>query len=213
MVLVSGPVAAAGEAAPTSEPTTSATEPRTPTTRRVVLMTLVSGADRLGLSPSGPIWIGCRAVLSLCQTRVVAVTETVGTAPRANLADHVRASAARRGDADALDAAVDALASRLGPDLRLQPGDRVALALSNTPAFVTAYFAVLRAGLVAVPVNTGYTGHEMGRLVGDADAKAVFCEESTQQAAELAVASTHRALVDPAGLDALVGAGRGSGPV
>ena len=158
----------------------------------------------------------------------MAATETVGTARRANLADHVRASAARRGDADALvvagprpsrttwaalDADVDALASRLGPDLRLQPGDRVALALSNTPAFVTAYFAVLRAGLVAVPVNTGYTGHEMGRLVGDADAKAVFCEESTQQAAELAVASTHRALVDPAGLDALVGAGRGSGPV
>ena len=87
----------------------------------------------------------------------------------ANLSDHVRASAARRGDHPALvhgaqrvswrelDEAVDAAAWGLRTDLGCKLGERVGLVLGNTPAFVTAYFAILRAGLVAVPVNTGCT--------------------------------------------------------
>src|SRR5689334_692066 len=99
-----------------------------------------------------------------------------------NVADLVRATASRRPDAtalihvpasgerssltwSALDAAVDATASGLRSELGLQPDDRVALALGSTPAFVTAYLAVLRAGLVAVPLNTGYTSPETARLL------------------------------------------------
>ncbi len=154
--------------------------------------------------------------------------EPAGTAEPGNLADHVRASAVRRGDALALvhrsaagrftrtwaefDADVHAAAAGLRTELSLHPGDRVALALSNTPAFATAYFGILRAGLVALPLNTGYTSREMARLLGDAGAKAVLCEDATQSAVDEAVAGTHRAVVDPAGLDAVVASGRGAGP-
>ena len=58
-------------------------------------------------------------------------------------------------------------------DLGLAPGDRVALVLGNTPAFVTAYFGALRAGLVALPVNIGYTAAELDHVVGDSGARAV----------------------------------------
>jgi long-chain acyl-CoA synthetase len=113
-----------------------------------------------------------------------------------------------------LDRDVDATAAgmRAASGLDLAVGDRVALMLSNTPAFVVSYFAALRAGLVAVPVNTGYTSPEVARVLGQADARAIVCEDGTVPVAEEAVASTHRALVDPAGLDSLTAAGRDAGP-
>ncbi|HVF20221.1 MAG TPA: AMP-binding protein [Mycobacteriales bacterium] len=58
-------------------------------------------------------------------------------------------------------------------DLGLVAGDRVAIVLSNTPAFVTAYFGALRAGLVALPVNTSYTASEVEHVVTDSGARAV----------------------------------------
>ena len=82
--------------------------------------------------------------------------------------------------------------------------------MANTPAFVTSYFAILRAGLVAVPLNTGYTAPEIARLLGEADAKAVLCDDATLAVVEEAVAGSHRALVDPAGLDSVTAAGRGA---
>jgi long-chain acyl-CoA synthetase len=82
--------------------------------------------------------------------------------------------------------------------------------LSNTPACATAYFAILRAGLVAVPLNTGCTSTELARLLGECDAKVVLCEDATVHVVEEAVAETHRAVIDPAGFDALVGGGRGA---
>lgn len=146
-----------------------------------------------------------------------------------NVADCVRVNAASIGDSVALvhgdgssraevtwarlEADVDAAAASLRGSLGLHPGDRVAMTLSNTPAFVTAYFAILRAGLVAVPLNTGYTSTELARLLGECDAKAVLCEDATVHVVEQAVAGTRRALIDPAGFDALLGGGRGAGPL
>ncbi|MGZ4591366.1 MAG: AMP-binding protein [Actinomycetes bacterium] len=146
-----------------------------------------------------------------------------------NVADCVRAAARRRGQGVALvhgsgtsrvevtwaqlDADVDAAAVSLRNQLGLHPGDRVALTLSNTPAFVTAYFAILRAGLVAVPLNTGFTQTELARLLAESDAKVVLCEDATLHVVEEAVAETNRAVVDPAGFDALVGGGRAAPPL
>ena len=155
--------------------------------------------------------------------------DTRPTAAPRNLADLVRASAVR-GPADIalvhgsgpsrvemtwaeLDRQVDAVATALRTELHLHVGDRVALALPNSPAFVVTYFAVLRAGLVAVPINTGYLPREMARLLGDAGVKAVFCDDAAVPAVEEAIAETHRALVDPAGLEALIAGGRSAGPV
>src|SRR5579875_1064709 len=47
----------------------------------------------------------------------------------------------------------------------LSPGDRVVLCAGTSGALVCAYLAVLRAGLVAVPVNPSYTRGEVQRLV------------------------------------------------
>ena len=155
--------------------------------------------------------------MRLCQT---APMVAAGSENPTNVADVVRETAARRPDATALvhlpvegertaitwaalDADIDATAAGLRTDLGLHEGDRVALALANSPAFVTSYFAVLRAGLVAVPLNTGLTAPETARLLGEADAKVVLCDDLTLPVVEEAVAGTHRVLVDPAGLDSV----------
>jgi long-chain acyl-CoA synthetase len=107
----------------------------------------------------------------------------------ANVADLVRAAAAtapdrtafvssgRRVDWAQVDRDVDAAAAGL-LGLGLAPGDRVALWLGNTLDFPVAYFGVLRAGLVAVPVNTGYTREELVRLLSDSGAAALVAGRS-----------------------------------
>jgi long-chain acyl-CoA synthetase len=72
-----------------------------------------------------------------------------------------------------LDARVDAAArALLALDLPDRDGypARVVIALPNVPEFAVAYFATLRAGLVAVPTNPGYTGRELSHLLTDSGA-------------------------------------------
>ncbi len=118
----------------------------------------------------------------------------------ANLADLVRDAAGARGDHAALvaggrtltwaqvDASVD-LATAGYQSLGLSPGDRVALVLGNVPEFVAAYFGALRAGLVAVPVNTGSTPTEIAGVLADSGARAVVFD----RAAAIAVRQTEAA--------------------
>jgi long-chain acyl-CoA synthetase len=109
-----------------------------------------------------------------------------------NLSDLVRANAARTPDKPALvsggapltwaelDRSVDAAAAAL-LGLGLSRGDRVALLLGNVPTFATAYFGALRAGLVALPVNTGYTAREVAHVIGDAGARVAVAGRSAAQ--------------------------------
>ena len=60
-----------------------------------------------------------------------------------------------------LDERAAAAAARLAT--HLSPGDRVAIVGGNEPAFVVAYLAALRAGAIAVPMNTGSPVHELAR--------------------------------------------------
>lgn len=71
-----------------------------------------------------------------------------------------------------LDERVDRAAAALR-GLGLEPGDRVVLQLGNTPDFPVLYGGALRAGLVAVPANTGYTGRELTHLLADSGARAL----------------------------------------
>ncbi len=71
-----------------------------------------------------------------------------------------------------LDERVDRAAAALR-GLGLDPGDRVVLQLGNTPDFPVLYCGALRAGLVAVPANTGYTGPELAHLLADSGARAL----------------------------------------
>jgi len=70
------------------------------------------------------------------------------------------------------DQAVDRMAAGLA-GRSLQPGDRVGLLLPNSIEFAVAYFGVLRAGLVALPLNTAYTSEELGYQLADSSAALV----------------------------------------
>jgi long-chain acyl-CoA synthetase len=72
-----------------------------------------------------------------------------------------------------LDGAVDRLAGGLRR-LGLAPGDRVALFMPNCPQLVASFYAVWRAGCVAVPVNPRATGPELSRQLTDAGASAAI---------------------------------------
>ena len=111
----------------------------------------------------------------------------------ANLADLVRDAAGSRPEHPAViaggrtlswaqvDASVD-VATAGYQGLGLVPGDRVVLLLGNVPEFVAAYFGALRAGLVAVPANTGSTASELGTLLADSGARAVVFDRSAAAA-------------------------------
>jgi long-chain acyl-CoA synthetase len=71
-----------------------------------------------------------------------------------------------------LDERVDRAAAAL-VGLGLATGDRVALQLGTTLDFPVLYCGALRAGLVAVPVNTGYTGPELAHVLTDSGARAL----------------------------------------
>lgn len=78
-----------------------------------------------------------------------------------------------------LDAQVDAAAAALS-DLADTEQDepsvppRVAIALPNVPEFAVAFFGVLRAGLVAVPINPGYAAQELTDVLADSGAAALI---------------------------------------
>ena len=139
----------------------------------------MTGPETAGPVPTGPETAG----------PVPTGPETAGPVPTGNLADRVRAAADSDPDKPAflfrdttltwgqIDASVDAAAAGLLA-LGLEPGDRVGLQLGNTPDFPIAYFGVLRAGLVAVPLNTGYTRAELRQALGDSGARAVLTRPS-----------------------------------
>lgn len=72
-----------------------------------------------------------------------------------------------------LAAEVDRLAAGL-VKLGIEPGDKVAIWMSNIPQWIAAYFAIAKAGAVVVPMNTRYKTHEVEYILGNAEAKAVF---------------------------------------
>ena len=67
-----------------------------------------------------------------------------------------------------LDARSNRLARRFSED-GLVPGDRVVVYLANSVEFIVAYLAVLKAGLVFVPVNVLYREREIRQIVDDAE--------------------------------------------
>lgn len=72
-----------------------------------------------------------------------------------------------------VDQATDALASAL-IDLGLKKGDRVALVMPNTAAFVISYFAILKAGGVVSATNPTYPAEKMLAQINDCGAEIVI---------------------------------------
>ena len=75
---------------------------------------------------------------------------------------------------------LDALSDRLAAGLEaagLRPGDAVALQLPNIPQFLVAYFGILKAGGVAVPLNVLLKAPEMAFYLGDSGAEILITWE------------------------------------
>jgi long-chain acyl-CoA synthetase len=73
----------------------------------------------------------------------------------------------------------------------VRPGDRVALFLANTPAFVVAYQACQWLGAVTVSVNVMLTTDELRYLLEDSGARIVFTSEALWPALEPLVDAKH----------------------
>jgi len=109
------------------------------------------------------------------------------TADVRNLAQLVRRAAAAHADKTALiegdrsltwsefDRRVDEVAAVLRAR-GLQRGDRVGLLLPNGLDFAAGYFGILRADLVALPLNTGFTAAELAHQLGDSGAGLVITD-------------------------------------
>jgi long-chain acyl-CoA synthetase len=62
------------------------------------------------------------------------------------------------------------------PGVGVHRGDRVAILADNGPAFVQAFVAIIKAGAVAVPVNTRLSPDEISYILSDARPAALFTD-------------------------------------
>ncbi|NGN98375.1 long-chain fatty acid--CoA ligase [Grimontia sp. S25] len=65
--------------------------------------------------------------------------------------------------------------------LGLGPGDKVALSCPNIPYFPIAYYGILKAGCVVVPMNVLFKPREIAYHLNDSDAKAYLCFDGTEE--------------------------------
>jgi fatty-acyl-CoA synthase len=103
--------------------------------------------------------------------------------PRQSVYRNLEASAAREPGRAAIDyyggrityrelkRQVDALAGFLQKRFRLARGERVLMYLQNSPQFVIAYYAILRADAVVVPVNPMNRAEELRHYIADCGAR------------------------------------------
>jgi long-chain acyl-CoA synthetase len=112
-----------------------------------------------------------------------------------NLATILTDSASKHGDRPALRlddavfnyALLDEASARVASMLKakgFQRGDRVGIMLPNVPYFPVAYYGVLRAGGVVVPMNVLLKGREAGFYLKDPGAKIVFAWHDFLDAAQ-----------------------------
>jgi long-chain acyl-CoA synthetase len=107
----------------------------------------------------------------------------------------------------ALDAASARLAGLL-VERGVRPGDRVGVMLPNVPHFAIAYYGVLRAGAVVVPMNVLLKDRETGYYLSDSKAKAVIAWHEFAPAAQAGAnaAGAQCIVVTPGEFEELIGA-------
>src|SRR6478735_6166175 len=125
----------------------------------------------------------------------------------------------KQGDTIVTFGALDAASQRFATILAehgVRPGDHVALIMPNVAYFPIAYYAILRAGAVVVPMNPLLKAGEVAYAWNDAGARvavvfAMFAEESAKAAD---VTGTDVLVVSPGEFEqTLAGAAAHDGPV
>ncbi|MDF2487896.1 MAG: acyl-CoA synthetase [Pseudomonas sp.] len=76
---------------------------------------------------------------------------------------------------------VDRLAWQLSDTLALKPGQRVAIAMRNQPAWLVAFAAVQRCGAVCVPLNSWGLRDELVHGLEDSGARLLICDDTRRQ--------------------------------
>src|SRR6202166_2788217 len=66
----------------------------------------------------------------------------------------------------------------------VQPGDRVAFLSANCHRLLEAYYGVLEAGAILLPLNIRLTPGELGYILNDSGASALFVEKQFLPVAE-----------------------------
>jgi long-chain acyl-CoA synthetase len=82
------------------------------------------------------------------------------------------------------------LAGGLSSRARLERGDRVAVCMSNGPAYFEVLFAIWHAGLTAVPINARLHPKEIAFIIGDCRAALCFVTEDLAGSVSAAAAET-----------------------
>ena len=86
---------------------------------------------------------------------------------------HARRVALRRGGRRVTYAQLDRASAQVARRLAAEgigAGDRVALMVPNVPEFAAAYYGILRAGAIVVPLDVDLTRHELRAALGDCGA-------------------------------------------
>ena len=81
---------------------------------------------------------------------------------------------------DRLSDAFAALITRHGA----RPGDRIAVFLQNCPQFLIAFFGILKAGCVHVPVNPLFKEHELLYELNDTGAEIIIVQDQLMELVE-----------------------------
>jgi long-chain acyl-CoA synthetase len=87
----------------------------------------------------------------------------------------------------------------------VMPGDRCAIFADNEPAWCAAYLGILRAGAIAVPLDTNYSSSQVATIARDAGIKTLFvnrrlmpnAREAVAALASVALIDVHSAVPEP----------------
>jgi acyl-CoA synthetase (AMP-forming)/AMP-acid ligase II len=90
----------------------------------------------------------------------------------------------------------------------LQRGDRIALLSANRAEYIAAYYGIMRAGFVAVPVNFKFPRDTIHFIIRDSGAKLVFCDapraaDSPADIPSVTFGAAFDAFLDPGPFDAV----------